>query len=103
MAITVGVFGAAGRMGSTVCRAVAADPELELIAAVDPGAAGVPVGEATGVDAGFEIAGKAEHLDAVPQVMVDFTHLGAARETLAWCAEHGVHAVVGTTGFSDED
>ncbi|MBA3282266.1 MAG: 4-hydroxy-tetrahydrodipicolinate reductase, partial [Acidimicrobiia bacterium] len=40
MATTVGVFGAAGRMGATVCRAVADDPELELVAAVDPGAAG---------------------------------------------------------------
>ena len=103
MAITVGVFGAAGRMGSNVCRAVAADAELELIAAVDPGAAGVKVSEATGVDASFEIAGKAEHLDVVPQVMVDFTHLEAARENLAWCAARGVHAVVGTTGFSDDD
>ena len=34
---TVGVFGAAGRMGATVCNAVAADPQLELVAAVDPG------------------------------------------------------------------
>ena len=34
--IKVGVFGAAGRMGRTVCEAVAADPDLELVAAVDP-------------------------------------------------------------------
>ncbi len=103
MPVTVGVFGAAGRMGSTVCRAVADDPELELIAAVDPGAAGVPVSEAAGVDASFEVAGKAEHLEVTPDVMVDFTHLGAARENVAWCAANGVHAVVGTTGFSDDD
>lgn len=102
-AVTVGVFGAAGRMGSTVCRAVADDPQLELVAAVDPGAAGVPVSEAAGVDAGFEIAAKAEHLDVAPQVMVDFTHLEAARENVAWCAANGVHAVVGTTGFSEDD
>ena len=103
MAVTVGVFGAAGRMGSTVCRAVADDPDLELVAAVDPGAAGVSVAEATGVDAAFEVAGKAQHLDALPDVMVDFTHLAAARDNLAWCAANGVHAVVGTTGFSEDD
>ena len=40
MTIKVGVAGAGGRMGSTVCRAVALDPELELVAAVDPTAAG---------------------------------------------------------------
>ena len=38
--IRVGVFGAGGRMGTTVCAAVAADPELELVAAVDPHGAG---------------------------------------------------------------
>ena len=36
MAIRVGVFGAGGRMGATVCAAVAADPDLDLVAAVDP-------------------------------------------------------------------
>jgi len=36
-------------------------------------------------------------------VIVDFTVLGAARTTLPWLAEHGIHAVVGTTGFSADD
>ncbi len=103
MATTVGVFGAAGRMGATVCRAVADDADLELAAAVDPGAAGEPLRGVAGVDSDLEVAGKAEHLESPPSVMVDFTHLEAARENLAWCAANGVHAVVGTTGFTDED
>ena len=103
MAVTVGVFGAAGRMGATVCQAVVDDGDLELTAAVDPGAAGQPLRAAAGVDVDLEVAGRAEHLETPPQVMVDFTHLEAARQNLAWCAEHGVHAVVGTTGFTDED
>jgi 4-hydroxy-tetrahydrodipicolinate reductase len=103
MSVTVGVFGAAGRMGSTVCRAVADDPALELVAAVDPGAAGERIAQVAGIDADFEVAGRPQHLDVRPQVMVDFTHLDAARENLAWCAAEGVHAVVGTTGFTDED
>jgi 4-hydroxy-tetrahydrodipicolinate reductase len=36
-------------------------------------------------------------------VAVDFTAASAARENLDWCAEHGVHAVVGTTGLADHD
>jgi 4-hydroxy-tetrahydrodipicolinate reductase len=36
-------------------------------------------------------------------VAVDFTVLDAARENIAWCADHGVHAVVGTTGFDAAD
>ena len=38
--IRVGVFGAGGRMGSTVCRAVSEAPDMELVAAVDPVHAG---------------------------------------------------------------
>lgn len=101
--ITVGVFGAAGRMGATVCRALHDEPDLELVAAVDPGAAGRPLREVAGVELNLEVAGRAEHLDEPPAVMVDFTHLEAARHNLAWCAERGVHAVVGTTGFTDDD
>jgi 4-hydroxy-tetrahydrodipicolinate reductase len=37
------------------------------------------------------------------EVAVDFTHVEAARANLAWCATHGVHAVVGTTGFVEDD
>lgn len=100
---SVGVFGAAGRMGATVCRAVDDDPDLTLAAAVDPGAAGEQLGSVAPVESDLDVAGRADHLDDRPDVMVDFTHLDAARENLAWCAEHGVHAVVGTTGFTEDD
>jgi 4-hydroxy-tetrahydrodipicolinate reductase len=104
MAIRVGVFGAGGRMGSTVCRAVAADPDLELVTAVDPFHVGIDLRHVTGADVAGQIAGHAEALAHTgAQVAVDFTNIDAARQNLAWCAEHGVHAVVGTTGFSDAD
>jgi 4-hydroxy-tetrahydrodipicolinate reductase len=105
LTIRVGVFGAAGRMGATVCEAVAADPELELVAAVDPHKAGLDLRDAIGVDAhGVRVAPEAGALaDADAQVAVDFTHLDAARANLRWCSEHRVHAVVGTTGFGDDD
>jgi 4-hydroxy-tetrahydrodipicolinate reductase len=35
--------------------------------------------------------------------VVDFTHVDAARANLAWAAAADVHAVVGTTGFTDDD
>ena len=95
----VGVFGAGGRMGAEVCRAVTADPDLELVAAVDPYGSGR---EST--PGGVVITPTAESfLAAGVQVAVDFTELSAARENLAWCAAHGVHAVVGTTGFTESD
>jgi 4-hydroxy-tetrahydrodipicolinate reductase len=92
-------------MGATVCEAVVADPELELVAAVDPPRAGADLQEATGVDgAGLVVAADADALtEAGAEVAVDFTHLEAARANLRWCADHGVHSVVGTTGFDDRD
>ena len=42
-------------------------------------------------------------VDAGVEVAVDFTHRDAALENLRWCAAEGVHAVVGTTGFSEAD
>ncbi len=95
--IRVGVVGAGGRMGSTVCLAVLADDDLQLVAAVDPHAAGQ---SPAGVDVHPELRALA---DADCQVVVDFTVATAARTTLPWLAMHGMHAVVGTTGFTDDD
>ena len=53
--IRVGVFGACGRMGSTVCQAVLADPELDLVAAVDPFHAGIDLRQAIGADVSIEV------------------------------------------------
>lgn len=97
MAIKVAVIGAGGRMGRTVCDAVAADPDLLLVAAVDPHAVGEVV---NGVEIQSDLKAIA---DSGAIVAVDFTVLEAARVNLSWLALHGVHAVVGTTGFSDAD
>lgn len=97
MTIRVAVFGAGGQMGRTVCGAVADDPDLELVGAVDPGAAGEVV---HGVTVDADTSALAER---GVDVMVDFTHVDAARANLAWAAAAKVHAVVGTTGFTDDD
>ena len=105
MTVRVGVFGAGGRMGSTVCRAVAADPELDLVGAIDPHHSGLDLRHVTGVDVpDLHIAPDPTLLvDADVDVVVDFTVLDASRKNLAWAAAHGVHAVVGTTGFTPDD
>ena len=95
--IKVGVVGAAGRMGRTVCDAIAADPDLALVAAVDPANPGATVHDVV-------IAPELRALaDAQAEVVVDFSVAAAARVTLPWLAMHDMHAVVGTTGFTDAD
>ncbi|HEY8482235.1 MAG TPA: 4-hydroxy-tetrahydrodipicolinate reductase [Spirillospora sp.] len=77
--IKVGVLGARGRMGAEVCRAVEAAEDMELVAAVDKGDA-------------FDALTAAE-------VVVDFTHPDVVMDNIKWCVGHGLHVVVGTTGF----
>jgi len=92
-------------MGSTVCRAVVADPELQLVAAVDPLHAGIDLRGVTGAELrGLQVSPDVESLArAEAQVAIDFTHIDAARVNLHWCAANGVHAVVGTSGFTPAD
>ncbi|MBB5828056.1 4-hydroxy-tetrahydrodipicolinate reductase [Micromonospora carbonacea] len=78
--IRVAVLGARGRMGVEVCRAVEAAADLELVAAIDQG-------DDRSAAAGAEVA-------------VDFTTPDVVLDNLRWCVEAGVHAVVGTTGFT---
>jgi len=92
-------------MGAATCAAVSSADDLELVAAVDPAAAGRPLDEVVALrGTGLEIAGSPERAgESQPEVMVDFTVAAAARDNLRWCADHGVHAVCGTTGFDEAD
>jgi len=83
-------------MGAAVSNAVSADPELSLVAAVDPAHAGEPA------DGGLTIASGPDVMEeARVEVAVDFTVAKAALANARWCAERGVHAVVGTTGLGE--
>jgi 4-hydroxy-tetrahydrodipicolinate reductase len=80
--IRVGVLGARGRMGQQVCKAVDGAPDLELVAMVDAG------------DWLFSVA------DADSQVLIDFTHPDVVMDNIRFAIDQGIHAVIGTTGFT---
>ncbi len=82
--IRVAVLGARGRMGAAVVDAVRASDGLEMVAALD---LGDPLTDLT---------------EASAQVVVDFTTPDAVMGNLEFAIGHGIHCVVGTTGF-DED
>jgi 4-hydroxy-tetrahydrodipicolinate reductase len=85
-AVRVGVLGARGKVGRAVCDAVRAAPDLDLVATVDTGP---------------DDDSRPDLVGAGAQVVVDFTHPDAVMGNLQFCIEHGIHAVVGTTGFDD--
>lgn len=95
-------------MGATVCEAVLRAADLELVAVVDPaGALDRPAGAGGSATSAYPCGPVSASLDVVAssgsQVAVDFTRREAAMANMAWCSEHGVHAVVGTTGFDEAD
>jgi 4-hydroxy-tetrahydrodipicolinate reductase len=102
--IRVAVMGAAGRMGSTVCRAVLDAPDMELVAAIDPPHVDEPLDNfgVAGTGLTIEMVGPSvKKLD--PHVAVDFTNVDGVRSNSRWCALNGVHAVIGTTGLTAGD
>lgn len=84
--IQVAVAGAAGRMGATVCTAVAGAADMELCGRADPAL-------------GSALA------DVLPQaeVLVDFTVPDTAVANARAAVAAGVHVVIGTTGFGVEE
>jgi len=80
--IKVSVIGAAGRMGSEVCRAVEAAPGLTLVGSFDQGD---ELGDLGGAD-----------------VVVEFSVPGASASNVAHCIDRGTHVVVGTTGWTQD-
>ena len=97
--IRVGVLGVAGRMGRSVAEAIVGADGMDLVAAADPSAAG---NELLGVQVLTDV-GAMVAIEGGLDVVVDFTVAEASRACLPVLADHGVHAVVGTSGLDDAD
>jgi 4-hydroxy-tetrahydrodipicolinate reductase len=84
MGVRVGVVGSLGRVGSSVCAAVEAADGLELVAALD----------------------RDDRLETLVgsgcEVVVDFTHPDVVLGNVELYVRHGIHAVVGTTGWDEQ-
>ena len=80
----VGVLGAKGKVGATMVQAVEAADDLTFT---------------SGVDAGDSLS---LFTDSQTEVVIDFTHPDVVMDNLNYLIDNGIHAVVGTTGFTDE-
>lgn len=100
----VGVIGAGGRMGSEACRAIAASDDLELVAATGRTDAGRSLADLVDLDGPAGEVTVADDLDALfdadVEVAVELTGPATVGGHLVRLLEHGVHAVVGATGWS---
>ena len=104
--VRIAIAGAGGKMGQAVIDAALSDSALAIGAAFDvPGSlvVGRDAGERFGRKVGVVIGTDAEAAIKASDVLVDFTRPAGTLAHLAHCARHGAGAVIGTTGFSDED
>ncbi|HPU96122.1 MAG TPA: 4-hydroxy-tetrahydrodipicolinate reductase, partial [Bacillota bacterium] len=100
--IKVMVTGACGKMGREVVKAVAAQQDMRLVAAVDRSMSGEDIGGICGIgELGVKVNPSLEGAvkEAKPDVMVDFTVAEAAEENISRAIAMGVKWVVGTTGM----
>lgn len=91
--ISVGVAGAAGRMGRLVAATIAAAEDLDLAGCYDP-AGGDPIGSVEVSDDPGALSGS--------DVVVEFTNPDVVIGNLRRWHDGGASAVVGTSGFDDE-
>ncbi|PYI37441.1 4-hydroxy-tetrahydrodipicolinate reductase [Arthrobacter psychrolactophilus] len=82
--LKVAVLGAKGRIGSAAVAAITAAPDMELVAAL----------------------GRNDSLELLrehgAQIVVDLTVPDSTEANVHFAVEHGIHAVVGTTGWDAE-
>ena len=102
--VKVVVYGASGRVGQEVVKAVCHEPEMQMVGAVD-----LKVSEdyLTLPDDSGTVPFSA-NLDSIlsscqPDVVVDFTIAKATMPAMRTTAEHGVNMVIGTTGLTADD
>ncbi|MBN9341656.1 MAG: 4-hydroxy-tetrahydrodipicolinate reductase [Comamonadaceae bacterium] len=102
-AIRVAIAGASGRMGRMLIEAVRASDDCVLAGALDIASSPAIGSDATaflGVASGVPITADVRAGLANADVLIDFTRPEGTLEHLAACAQLGVKAVIGTTGFT---
>lgn len=103
--LKVALFGAAGKMGKMVIAHIAANPEFQLVAALEaPGSPGL--GKDAGDNAsvgtlGVPLTSELPE-DAAPDVLIDFSSAKAFDAVYALCTSRNIPLVYCSTGVSDE-
>jgi 4-hydroxy-tetrahydrodipicolinate reductase len=100
----IAVAGASGRMGRMLIEAIRNAPDATLAGALDvAGAPGIGSDAAgfLGEDCGVLITDSLDQALNDADFLIDFTRPEGTLKHLAYCAEHGIKVIIGTTGFDD--
>jgi len=100
--VRIGINGAVGKMGKRLVALAAADPELELVCALE-GSGHPKLGADSGTVAGIDANGVAvtDAFGGRMEVLIDFSTADAAKARFEECVKAKTAAVIGTTGLGD--
>jgi 4-hydroxy-tetrahydrodipicolinate reductase len=102
--LNIAIAGASGRMGKMLIETVLAEEDTELVGALDIAGSpfiGVDPGISWGVETGIQISDQLSVGLATAKYLIDFTRPEGTLAHAKYCAEHGIHMIIGTTGFSE--
>jgi 4-hydroxy-tetrahydrodipicolinate reductase len=105
MSIKICLAGASGHVGSELVQAIIEEDDLKLTAAVGRTTAGLNLGSVLGIEE-IDIPIRASVEESLPtgwDVLVDYTTPAAVKGNVKSAINGGRHAVVGTSGLTDED
>lgn len=102
--LKIAIAGASGRMGKMLIDTVLAAPDAQLVGALDvlgsamlETDAAMPMGKVSGVKIQAELASALADAD----YLIDFTRPEGTLKHAAYCAQHGIKMIIGTTGFDE--
>tara|TARA_R110001599_G_scaffold64023_3_gene179056 strand:+ start:683596 stop:684402 length:807 start_codon:yes stop_codon:yes gene_type:complete len=98
----IAVAGASGRMGHMLIEAIAAAEDAQLAGALDVAgvtAIGTDAAAFLGQPSGVKVSDDLANGLADAEFLIDFTRPEGTLQHLAYCAEHKIKMIIGTTGF----
>jgi 4-hydroxy-tetrahydrodipicolinate reductase len=100
--VRIAVAGASGRMGHMLIETILDAPDVTLAGALDVAGSAANGADAAlflGRSSGITVESELARGLANAQVLIDFTRPEGTLRHLAYCVEHGIQLVIGTTGF----
>ena len=100
--LNIAIAGASGRMGRMLAETIIAASDMRLTGALDIAAAAALGSDVTaflGKPSGVTITASLADGLADADYLIDFTRPEGTLQHVAYCAQHGIKMIIGTTGF----
>lgn len=102
--VKIAIAGVNGRMGKVLVEAVQANPNAQLVGALEHSGCevlGLDAGYASGIKTGITITADVQAVLNQAEIVIDFTRPEASLPLIAACQARGIKMVIGTTGYDE--